>query len=117
MNFTEEAKAKLESELLKVNNQISNLSASDPAQSGDRDIDNEMEDDYQESEEGFRAQSLIDEANQNKRKVIRALEKIQAGNYTKCDHCGGLIDENRLIALPATLTCFNCQTKNDRRSE
>ena len=116
MNLTD-AGENLRVELSQVNEQLKELSASDPARSSNRDIDNEMEDDYQESEDGFRAQSLIDEVKRNKQHILRALEKIQNGTYTKCDRCGGPISEERLTALPATLTCLTCQTRQDSRPE
>jgi len=50
------------------------------------------------------------------RDVNLALEKIEKGNYGKCDNCGNPdcqceIPEERLIVLPEARTCNNCKCK------
>lgn len=42
-------------------------------------------------------------------KVNAALERIEAGEYGKCQECGVEIPEKRLHALPFALYCVNCQ--------
>ena len=41
-----------------------------------------------------------------------ALESIEKGEYGKCNACGGLISEERLIILPEAKTCDVCKCKN-----
>lgn len=43
------------------------------------------------------------------RDVNLALEKIQKGNYGKCEKCGKSISLQRLKALPAARTCSKCK--------
>ena len=40
--------------------------------------------------------------------VVGALEKIEAGNYGKCENCGADIPIERLRAYPAAKKCLNC---------
>jgi RNA polymerase-binding transcription factor DksA len=41
--------------------------------------------------------------------INAALEKIETGEYGKCEHCKQEIDEARLIALPEARTCEHCK--------
>lgn len=45
--------------------------------------------------------------------VERALQKLAAGSYGRCDRCGALIDDSRLAALPHADLCLACQTKRE----
>jgi len=47
--------------------------------------------------------------------VERALQKLAAGSYGRCDRCGVAIDDSRLAALPYALLCLSCQTKLERQ--
>lgn len=40
--------------------------------------------------------------------VVEALEKIETGNYGKCENCGADIPIDRLRAYPAAKKCLNC---------
>ena len=40
-----------------------------------------------------------------------ALERIEQGNYGRCDRCGGAIGRQRLLALPAARLCIECSAK------
>jgi DnaK suppressor protein len=43
--------------------------------------------------------------------VDRALNKIDAGTYGKCDICNQAIDPARLEALPQAIMCVSCRQK------
>lgn len=45
--------------------------------------------------------------------VIKALAKIEAGTYGKCENCAGEIPAERLEAFPAASFCIACQTKKE----
>lgn len=50
-----------------------------------------------------------DEATQQElHEVKRALERIDAGTWGRCEHCNGAIGRDRLRALPETRTCLDC---------
>ncbi|HWE36154.1 MAG TPA: TraR/DksA C4-type zinc finger protein [Isosphaeraceae bacterium] len=46
--------------------------------------------------------------------IERALKRIVAGVYGRCEYCGGKIAEARINALPYTNTCIDCQRENER---
>ncbi len=48
--------------------------------------------------------------------VEHALQKLHAGTYGLCDHCGKQISLERLEVLPQASLCLNCksQSKNAR---
>lgn len=41
--------------------------------------------------------------------VLEALERIEAGNYGKCENCDSEIPLDRLMAFPAAKTCTTCK--------
>ena len=42
----------------------------------------------------------------------RALEMIEAGDFGICATCGELIDKERLLEVPHTVSCFDCKIKS-----
>jgi RNA polymerase-binding transcription factor len=55
---------------------------------------------------------LLEQARAELRALDAAAERLAAGTYGTCAHCGGPIAPERLDALPATTTCIRCA---DRR--
>jgi RNA polymerase-binding protein DksA len=49
------------------------------------------------------------------RQISRALQRIDAGEYTSCTTCGADIPAARLEALPTTGLCVGCATEAERR--
>jgi DnaK suppressor protein len=46
--------------------------------------------------------------------IDAALHRIAEGGYGKCIHCGELIQEKRLEAVPWARHCLRCQDLNER---
>lgn len=46
--------------------------------------------------------------------IDAALDRIAAGKYGKCIHCGQPIQEKRLEAVPWARHCLTCQDLNER---
>jgi len=46
-----------------------------------------------------------------------ALSRIDEGSYGICDACEGEIAEARLVALPFTRLCVNCQADREREAK
>ena len=40
--------------------------------------------------------------------IDKALQRIENGTYSQCQHCGGEIGESRLLAIPYTDACIEC---------
>jgi RNA polymerase-binding transcription factor DksA len=52
--------------------------------------------------------SLLAEARVQLEALETAVARVDAGTYGVCEHCGGVIGEERLAALPGTLRCVEC---------
>lgn len=48
----------------------------------------------------------------NLNEIDAALEKIEAGNYGRCESCGKEIEEEVLVVSPESLFCKECKIKN-----
>ena len=51
------------------------------------------------------------------RGLVRALERLAAGEYGVCQDCRGDIPPARLRAVPATELCVECATDQERRAK
>lgn len=48
------------------------------------------------------------------KKIQRALERIETGDYGVCQSCGGSISLERLAALPYAASCIKCKTRLEK---
>jgi DnaK suppressor protein len=48
------------------------------------------------------------------RKIEKALERIEHGEYGVCEACGGAIQLARLKARPVTTLCIECKNQQER---
>jgi DnaK suppressor protein len=46
--------------------------------------------------------------------IDEALERIEAGKYAKCVHCGEALPDKRLDAVPWARHCVRCQDLHER---
>ncbi len=49
-------------------------------------------------------------------RIERALERIAARSYGRCEFCGAKISATRLNALPDATSCIDCQREAERRA-
>ncbi len=49
-------------------------------------------------------------------RIDRALEKIAAGDYGRCDRCGRDIGDERLEVAPYANLCMDCKRREERGS-
>ena len=54
-------------------------------------------------------------AQQRRRQVEAALDRIEAGEYGECQGCGEEIETRRLGAQPEAPLCLECQSRRERR--
>ena len=47
------------------------------------------------------------------KKILDALDRIEAGDFGICEMCGEQISEGRLKARPVTTLCIECKTKSE----
>ena len=50
------------------------------------------------------------------KEIDTALKGIDEGTYGICEECSSEIPEARLIALPTTTLCLNCQASHEKKS-
>jgi RNA polymerase-binding transcription factor DksA len=53
--------------------------------------------------------AMVESARHRADSARQALERYEAGNYGRCQRCGGEIGAERLEALPDASTCINCR--------
>lgn len=51
------------------------------------------------------------------KQIAGALRRLEQGSYGICQDCGEPIDERRLLALPATPVCADCQRVRETGAE
>ena len=64
--------------------------------------------DQQEMEKNY---YMMDRGNSYLKYLNRALEMIEDGSFGICSSCGVLINEERLIEVPHTTSCFDCKSQ------
>lgn len=104
-------RAKLEEERATLEKELGDLGIKDPETGdwgaiGEPDGEEADKNDMADRDEEFanRANTLA-ELELRLRDVSDALSKIGGGEYGKCAVCGGMIEEDRLMANPAARTC------------
>ncbi len=46
--------------------------------------------------------------------VRKALSRIKFGKYGVCESCGKMIDTDRLMVMPETTICINCEKRREK---
>lgn len=62
-----------------------------------------------------RAMWLMQDQRQRLELIEQALQRIAEGRYGYCETCGGLINPERLEALPYATQCIRCQEQTERQ--
>ncbi len=68
--------------------------------------------DYMEKEKNFYYAS---QEGHYLRSLDNALERMERGEYGKCDDCGCLISPKRLQAVPGAKLCIECKSKSEQQ--
>ncbi len=61
------------------------------------------------------SQWLAKDQKQRLAQINQALERIAAGKYGICDHCGKPIAPERMEAVPHAVLCIECQAKTEKK--
>ncbi len=102
-------KAQLQEQKQRLLGEIEELKAQDPSRDEFRDINNTDDDDAAESEDHSRIQARLQASQSQLQSVIKALDKIDAGTYGKCERCGKDIPAARLEAKPSAIYDVDCE--------
>ncbi len=109
---TQNFKDLLLKEVSTLESELSTLGRKNPDRKGDWEA--VEAEDGNDAEDGDTAEGLeqlqnntgvLEQLEVRLKEVKSALDKIEKGNYGKCDACGGDIEEDRLGANPAAATC------------
>ncbi|MCE8032556.1 TraR/DksA family transcriptional regulator [Billgrantia tianxiuensis] len=71
-------------------------------------LDRDMEEQAIELENEDVIDALEDEAEEELRQVMHALERIEEGEGELCERCGEPIDARRLEVIPYATLCLDC---------
>ncbi|PJI94329.1 TraR/DksA family transcriptional regulator [Luteimicrobium subarcticum] len=105
-----EENARLQVELAAADEELSNLlrnsgegSGDDQADSGSSALERDQE------------LTLVNNTKDLLTQNARALDRIAAGTYGVCEHCGKAIGKARLQAFPRATLCIDCKQREERR--
>ncbi|MBU0619039.1 TraR/DksA family transcriptional regulator [Patescibacteria group bacterium] len=107
----------LKKEEKKLEEHKKELAKQDPFINVDRVNDNAASDTDAAEESGHeRIHALKREIDKTLVFIRKTLTKIKIGKYGLCEHCGQLIDTDRLAVNPTAQLCIDCERKKERLS-
>lgn len=114
----EQLKTKLAEEKLSIEKELESFAKKDENIQHNWDVkhpnreNGNMEEEADETQEYDNLLSLEHSLELKLRDVALALEKIERGNYGKCEKCGKEIEEERLLAYPEAKLCIECNKQS-----
>ncbi|HUV43064.1 MAG TPA: TraR/DksA C4-type zinc finger protein [Patescibacteria group bacterium] len=91
------------------------ISEADPFQDNRRLSDNAAPDADAEEQSGHeRAKAIRDQVDRKLIQIRKALSRIKIGKYGICEKCGKMIDTDRLMIMPETTVCVDCEKKKGK---
>ncbi len=61
-----------------------------------------------------KVKALEGQVNRKLIQVRKALARIKIGKYGICEKCGKMIDTERLMVMPETTVCVNCEKQKEK---
>lgn len=68
----------------------------------------------EERERGFTLR-LRDREQKLRKKILKALERLEEGTYGICEVCGEPIERKRLLSRPVATLCIDCKEEQERK--
>lgn len=106
---TQQLRSVLEEELTSIDRQLADYGTGAPGETFGVDSEEGFADSAQASAERSSLIGLVDQLQQNRKAIVAALERIDAGTYGLCERCGREIPFERLEAVPSTFLCVDCK--------
>lgn len=105
----------LSREIRRLERRKQGLSKQDPFKDVSRVIDNAASDSDAAEQVGH-AQVTAMEKHTDRRliQIRKALTRIKLGKYGICEHCGEMIDTDRLMVMPEATICVQCEQKREK---
>ncbi len=89
--------------------------AADPARDTSRLVGNaDIGDEAMEEVGHMQASALRTAVDRRIIQIRKALTRIKLGNYGICERCGKMIDTDRLMVMPETTVCVDCEKKKEK---
>lgn len=102
-------KAALEAELTSTDEQLAEHGVAADDDAVEVEVEEGFADSAQATTERGELLALVEQSKQHRNEVVRALERIEAGDYGTCENCGEEIPMERLEALPSANLCVTCK--------
>jgi DnaK suppressor protein len=91
------------------------FSEEDPFNDKDRLIDNaSIDTDAAERVGHMKVSAVKQSMDRSIVQVRKALTMIKIGHYGMCENCGKMIDTDRLIIMPESTICVECEKKKEK---
>lgn len=91
------------------------LKKEDPFEDVRRVSDNAAADIEADEQVGHeRVEALKKEIDRKLIQIRKALTRIKVGKYAICEKCGQMIDTDRLMIMPETTVCVECEKKKGK---
>lgn len=106
----------LKKRLKEIDKELSTIASENPLVRGDFDVKVEDlgksdEDAGQEAGELDRNQAMVNTLEKERKDIQNTLDKIESGEYGKCETCSNIISPARLKAMPIASLCISCAQK------
>lgn len=99
----------LEAELASVERQLGEHGVAVDGDEVEVEVEEGFADSAQATTERGEALALAEQLRSHRSDVLKALERMEAGTYGKCENCGQEIPIERLEAIPAASLCVSCK--------
>lgn len=91
------------------------IAETDPFNDTSRLNDNAAIDaDATEQSEHMNASALKQSVDRSMIQIRKALTMLKLGKYGICERCGKMIDTDRLMIMPETTVCLECEMKKEK---
>lgn len=108
-------KAHLLSRLFGLEKRKKEIAETDPFNDTSRLDDNAAIDaDAAEQIEHMNVSALKSSIDRSLIQIRKALARVRVGKYGICERCGKMIDTDRLMIMPETTVCMDCEKKREK---
>lgn len=115
MNILKPVKDFLSGEAARLEKRKRELAKEDPFRDTTRLVNNASPDDDAEEQFGHdKATALQNQVDRKLIQIRKALTMIKLGKYGICESCGKMIDTDRLMVVPETTFCIDCENKKEK---
>lgn len=112
----ESIKKALEAELSSTDEQLADHGVEPNDDVVDVEVDEGFADSAQATSERGELLALVEQLKLQRQQLVRALGRIETGEYGTCENCGKEIPIERLQALPSASLCVACKQEEHEQA-